>query len=532
MAVTRLGVLNPLANQVVSFPSATVAGVGSVIVANTGGSTSLITIYIQPSGTTSSTDRVYLTSNLELAVGQSFETFRYGVAVGDTVYVSSDTNGISYSQSVLYESEGKTNVIYQESQPSFPEVGFMWVKPSNGSVSFYTGSVWESLAYVGLGPTGPQGVTGPIGPTGSTGPAGSGVQVLGTYATVQLLESDNPVGNIGDAYIVQNDLYVWSDLNQEWYDAGPFVGPVGPTGPTGAQGQSITGPTGSTGPTGPEGGPTGPTGPAGDAGPTGPTGSAGANGATGPTGADGPTGPQGSQGVAGATGPTGPAGATGATGATGDAGATGPTGPSTTNINLLGSVADFASLPTGPTTDDAYVTLDTSDVYFWDGDSWESVGPINGPTGPTGPTGAGATGPTGPEGPTGPAGPEGPTGPTGAASTVTGPTGPQGDWSSNQIIENVTDDYTLNLDDAGALVLISKATAVTLTVPAEASVAFGVGQQVNISQWGAGQLTVVGDTGVTIRYTPTNKLRTQYSTALLVKVAADEWLLTGDLALV
>lgn len=643
MAVQRLGVLNPLANIDTPFPPATLTGVASVIAANIGGTPALTTIYIQPVGTSSATDRVYLASSLNISVGQSFETFRFGLQVGDTVHVLSDSPSVSYSISLLYETQGNATVFYQETQPGFPEVGYMWVKVSTGEVYFYTGSAWEQLAYVGLGPTGPTGPTGPQGVIGATGAQGSGVQVLGTYATLLLLEADNPVGNVGDAYIVQNDLYVWSDLNQEWYNAGPFVGPVGPTGPTGAtgaQGESVTGPTG---PTGPEGGPTGPTGAAGAAGATGPTGATGATGATGPrsapvfrfssssanadpgtglfrlnngvvadvtqmyinkldfvynfdfssfisswdnstspadrgtlffytsagavrtilkvtsdvvssgdyfivpvayvsgsiplassnyniefsrTGDIGVTGPTGAAStVPGPTGPTGPQGPTGAQGVTG------PTGPSTTNINLLGSVANFASLPTGPTTDDAYVTLDTLDVYFWDGNTWENVGPINGPTGPTGPTGAGATGPAGPTGPQGPEGPTGPTGPQGAASTVTGPTGPQGDWSSNQVVQTKTSNYSLVFADAGKLLLLSKVSGFTLTVPNEATVPFGVGQQINIVQYNTGQVTVEGGAGVTIRSTPTNKLRTQYSTALLVKVAADEWLLTGDLAL-
>lgn len=531
MPVSRNGVVNPIANIPTSLPAATKSGVASVIASNTAGTNALTTIYVQPFNTSSATDRIYLAANLSVLVGQAYETFRFAVQPGDVVWCISDTNGVSFSMTLVYEVEGTTEVLYQENQPSFPDVGFIWVKPSNGEVSFYTGTVWEQLAYIGLGPTGATGAIGPIGPTGATGPQGSGVQVLGTYSTVELLEADNPVGNIGDAYIVQNDLYIWSDLNQEWYDAGPFVGPIGPTGPTGATGLSITGPTGPIGPTGPEGGPTGPTGATGATGDTGATGPTGAAGATGPTGAQGATGPQGIQGQTGDTGPTGPAGATGATGLTGDTGPTGPTGPSTTNINLLGSVADFASLPTGPTTDDAYVTLDTSDVYFWDGDSWENVGPINGPTGPTGPTGAGATGPTGPIGPTGPEGATGPTGPEGPASTVTGPTGPQGDWSSAQTVQTKSANYTLALADAGKLLLLSKVSAFTLTVPDEATVPFGVGQQINLAQFGTGQVTVEGAVGVTIRSTPTNKMRTQYSTALLVKVAADEWLLTGDLAL-
>jgi len=71
----------------------------------------------------------------------------------------------------------------------------------------------------------------------------------------------------------------------------------------------------------------------------------------------------------------------------------------------------------------------------------------------------------------------------------------------------------------------------TLTIPTEAAQSFGVGQQINIIQYGAGQVTVTGDTGVTVRSTPTSKLRTQYSTAVLVKIATNEWVLAGDLAL-
>jgi hypothetical protein len=651
MAVKRIGILNPLANSVESFPTLTFSGVASVIVSNKSTAVGIVEVYVQPSGTLSATDRAYLASNLEVSGGQVFETFRFALDVGDKVFVSSDSPSISYSLNLLYETEGRSNILYVENQPGFAEVGDIWVRPSDGEVSLYTGSSWDQLAYVGLGPTGPTGPQGFIGPIGPTGPEGSGVSVLGTYATVEFLEADNPIGNIGDAYIVQNDLYVWSDLNQEWFDAGPFVGPTGPTGSIGLTGSTgPTGPTGALGPTGPEGGPTGP---------TGPTGATGATGALGPTGDTGPTGSRvsptysyssntantnpgagffrfnninpelatamyinkfeaissldlsnwilrwgesssfsdrgvisffgagavgayrlslvvtsdvvgdgtyfqvpisyisgtnltnsqsysiefsrtGDLGDAGPTGPTGPTGATGLTGptgATGETGATGPTGPTGAQaypINFLGSVADFASLPTGPTADDAYLTLDTGDVYFWDGAEWDDLGPILGPTGPTG-----ATGPTGPTGaasnvtgPTGPEGSTGPTGPEGAASTVTGPTGPQGDWDTAQTVEEKTDNYTLIFSDAGKLLRINKETSVQITIPTESSVAFGIGQRVDFVQYNTGQVTFVGDTGVTVRFTPTSSLRAQYSVASAIKIGTDEWLITGDLALV
>ena len=177
------------------------------------------------------------------------------------------------------------------------------------------------------GPTGPQGETGPTGPastvqgpegpTGPTGPIGEGLTILGTLANVGQLPSSN--NNVGDAYVVNGDLYVWD--GSQWINTGPIQGPTGTQGnlgPTGPQG-----PQGGQGPTGPQGaqGNTGPTGPQGAAstvpGPQGPTGPQGAQGNTGPQGPAGPVGPQGPQGPQGNTGPQGPQGNTGPTGPTG-----------------------------------------------------------------------------------------------------------------------------------------------------------------------------------------------------------------------
>jgi hypothetical protein len=80
--------------------------------------------------------------------------------------------------------------------------------------------------------------------------------------------------------------------------------------------------------------------------------------------------------------------------------------------------------------------------------------------------------------------------------------------------------YTPVLADNGKLVTLSNASAITLTVPTEASVAYATGAQINIEQIGAGQVTVVGDTGVTVNGTGT-KLRTQWSAATLVKLGTD-----------
>ncbi len=79
--------------------------------------------------------------------------------------------------------------------------------------------------------------------------------------------------------------------------------------------------------------------------------------------------------------------------------------------------------------------IDAGNVYFADGETFQSkldAGKLTGPAGPTGKTGAtgatGATGPTGARGATGATGPTGPTGKTGntGATGATGPAGAKG----------------------------------------------------------------------------------------------------------
>jgi hypothetical protein len=72
------------------------------------------------------------------------------------------------------------------------------------------------------------------------------------------------------------------------------------------------------------------------------------------------------------------------------------------------------------------------------------------------------------------------------------------------------------------------ASANNLTVPLASSVNFAVGTQINVAQQGAGQTTINPTSGVTLRSSTGLKLRTQYSIATIVKVATDEWYVTGD----
>jgi len=90
--------------------------------------------------------------------------------------------------------------------------------------------------------------------------------------------------------------------------------------------------------------------------------------------------------------------------------------------------------------------------------------------------------------------------------------------------------YTLVIADANKLVTLSNASAITMTVPPNSSVAFPIGARVDLAQIGAGQVTVAQGSGVTVSATPGLKLRAQYAGATLIKTGTDAWLLFGDLA--
>jgi hypothetical protein len=294
MPITRLGVHTPLAvDTFVSFAEATSSSVASVIVVNKGNVDATVSIYVDPVDSGGALDaRSYIVSNLAIQVGQAFETFRFALNVGDEIYASASTLDVTFSAQALYENSGRSNIVYTAVQPSSPQVGDIWVNSNDDVVSLWTGSAWNPIAVAtAVGPTGPTGPTGLTGVTGPTGPFGFGVSVLGSYVDLPALEAAVPLGNIGDSYIIDNELYIWDDENIQWDNVGPVLGPTGPTGPTGP------GVTGPTGPTGPEGGPTGPTGPQGVTGPTGPSG--GPTGPTGPTGSTGPTGPTGPNAILG-----------------------------------------------------------------------------------------------------------------------------------------------------------------------------------------------------------------------------------------
>jgi hypothetical protein len=90
--------------------------------------------------------------------------------------------------------------------------------------------------------------------------------------------------------------------------------------------------------------------------------------------------------------------------------------------------------------------------------------------------------------------------------------------------------YTLALTDVAKVVSLTNGSAITLTIPTNATVAFPTGTQILLYQGGAGQVTI-GGAGVTIRSQGTKlKISGQYGVAGLLKIDTDEWVAFGNLA--
>lgn len=89
---------------------------------------------------------------------------------------------------------------------------------------------------------------------------------------------------------------------------------------------------------------------------------------------------------------------------------------------------------------------------------------------------------------------------------------------------------TFALSDAFTKQECTNGSAVTLTIPLNATVAFVVGTWLGLSQIGAGQLTVAATGGVTLQSESSMvKTAAQFTDLWLLKRATNTWLLTGRL---
>lgn len=97
-------------------------------------------------------------------------------------------------------------------------------------------------------------------------------------------------------------------------------------------------------------------------------------------------------------------------------------------------------------------------------------------------------------------------------------------------INTQTLQYTLTTSDNCKLIECNFGSSNNIIIPTNAAQPLPVGANILISQYGAGQVTIVADTGVTLRSSGgKTKTAAQYSVATLIKRDTNEWYLAGDI---
>ena len=91
--------------------------------------------------------------------------------------------------------------------------------------------------------------------------------------------------------------------------------------------------------------------------------------------------------------------------------------------------------------------------------------------------------------------------------------------------------YTPVLADAGKIVTLNNASAITLTIPPNSSVAYPVGSSLTFINIGAGLTTFAQGSGVTIASSGVTatapSITAQHNSATCIKIATDTWQVIG-----
>lgn len=173
MPIQRLGLANPAANEDVVLFNSNDNYLVSVVVANKAINATPLTkvsVWVVPANATIPAQFAYIASNLNVGVGQSFETFRFGLNSGDTVYVrtslaltSFSINGVPQEDSAQPENlaqtftnkviRGEDNTIYLDKgttaeRSSSAEVGYVRFNTETDALEVKTSTGWQTIGTV------------------------------------------------------------------------------------------------------------------------------------------------------------------------------------------------------------------------------------------------------------------------------------------------------------------------------------------------------------------------------------------------
>jgi hypothetical protein len=98
-------------------------------------------------------------------------------------------------------------------------------------------------------------------------------------------------------------------------------------------------------------------------------------------------------------------------------------------------------------------------------------------------------------------------------------------------INNRTANYTLvvtPVTDAGKMIVVSSATATTVTIPLESTANFPIGTQILVMQTSTGNVTITPTSGVVLQGRNGLKTAGVYAIISLIKIASDSWIVAGD----
>ena len=171
MPITRLGLVNPESNTDTVLATFEYPHLVSVIAANksiTATPLTKVSIWVAPANSVIQSQYAYIGFNINLSLGQSFETFRFAVNSGDTLYVRSTVSTVSFSCSGIIQGDagqpenliqtltnktifGTDNTLYLDQGTTFERpagagVGYVRFNTETDNLEVKTSTGWQIVS--------------------------------------------------------------------------------------------------------------------------------------------------------------------------------------------------------------------------------------------------------------------------------------------------------------------------------------------------------------------------------------------------